>query len=123
MYNPRFDNATNHCADEGDREGIVDRELKISAGIISAVMRQDVQKRSYKIQILSRDVGHLKYRTYPLADKLSCRIDTFLTVSNEDGDFASSWRFKDFGDLLDGLLENIGRADIDFGDDDHDWDI
>jgi hypothetical protein len=58
-----------------------------------------------------------------LGDELSGGVDAFFCVLDEDWDFASAWRFKDSGDLLDGLLENLWWTDIDFGDDDHDWDV
>lgn len=50
-------------------------------------------------------------------------VDALLAILDEDRDFAGAGGFQDFGQLCDGLLEDLGRADVDLGDDDHDRDV
>ena len=119
VNNARFNNARNHGASERDREDVINMELEGSLGIVAAVVREDVQERPYQVQILSCDIGHLENRTYPLADKLSRCVDTLLTVFDERGNFSCSRTFHDFRDLRYRLLKNMGRTNVDFGDDHH----
>lgn len=83
-------------------------------------MGEDVQKRPHQVETLSGDIRNLKDRAYPSGDELSCSIDALLAVLDEDGNFASSWRLENFGQLRDGLVEDVGRTNVDFGYHDHD---
>ena len=47
-------------------------------------------------------------------------VDAVLAVLDEDGDLARPGRLEDLCQLRDGLLQNVWRADIDLGNDDHD---
>ena len=118
-----FHNTADYRADEGNGEGVVDVELERRIAVVPPIVREDVQESPNKVQVLTRDVGYLKDRTDPLADKLSRRADAFLSILDEDGDFSRTRAFQYPGDLCDGLLQNMGRADVDFGDDDHDGDV
>lgn len=55
--------------------------------------------------------------------KTYSRVDTVFAILDEDWNFSCSRRFEDLGQLRYGLLENLRRADVYFGDDHHDWDI
>ena len=44
-------------------------------------------------------------------------------ILDEYWDFPGPWRFQDFGQLSDGLLENLRRANVNFSDDYHDWNV
>lgn len=68
---------------------------------------------------MSCDVGDLEDGTYAPRDELRGSVDALLPILDEDGDFVCARRFQNFSHLSDGLLKNIWRADIDFGDDDH----
>jgi hypothetical protein len=50
-------------------------------------------------------------------------VDAILSVLDEDGDLASTGGFQDLGQLCDGLLENLRRADVNLGDDNHDGNV
>ena len=54
---------------------------------------------------------------------MSCCLNGVATVLDEDGDLSGSWRFENACELGNGLLENLGRTDVDLGYDDHDRDI
>ena len=118
MHNARFHDATNDGSDEGYREGVINVELERSVHVVLSVMRQDIHELADEIKRLACHVRDLEDGTYPLADELCCCVDAFLAVLDEDGDFAGSWRFEDFGELCDGLLQDLGRTDVDFSDDD-----
>lgn len=87
------------------------------------MVRQHIQEGAHKIEVESCDVGDLEDRANSPGHELRGSIDTLLSVFDENGDFASARRLQDFTQLSDGLLENLRRADIDFGDDNHDRDI
>lgn len=50
-------------------------------------------------------------------------IYALLATLDEDWDFSRSRRLEDFGQLSNGLLEDVRRANIDFGDYHHDWNV
>lgn len=70
---------------------------------------------------MTSNVGHLENGTYAAGHKLDRSVYAFLSVLDEDGYFVRTRRFENFRQLRYGLLENLGRADIDFSDDNHDW--
>ena len=118
-----FDHAAHHCAHERDGEGVVDVEFERTFCIVVAVVWQDVQERPHQVKALACDVGDLENGTYPLADELSGGLDGLFAVLDEDGDFTGAGRFENAGQLGDGLLQDLRRADVDFSDDHHDWDV
>jgi len=50
-------------------------------------------------------------------------VDAFLAVLDKYRNLASAGGFEDFRELSYGLLQDLGRADVDFGDDYHDRDV
>jgi len=50
-------------------------------------------------------------------------VDALLAVLDEDWNLPRSWRLENLGELGDGLLQNLRWANVDFGDDNHDWDV
>ena len=50
-------------------------------------------------------------------------VDAFFASLDEDGDLARPLGFEDLRELGDGFLENLGRADVDLGDNDHDGNV
>ena len=58
-----------------------------------------------------------------LTDKLGRGFDSVFSVFDEDGDFAGAGRFEDTGKLGDGLLEDLGWTDVNFGNHYNNWDI
>lgn len=115
-----FDDAGDDGADVGDGEGVVDVELERGVGVVVAVVRQDVEELADEVETLARDVGHLEDGADALADELGGRVDAVFAALDEDGDFAGAGGLEDLLQLGEGLLEDVGRADVDFGDDDHD---
>lgn len=83
------------------------------------MMRQDIQEFSNKVKGLASDVGDLKYGADALRDELCGGIDALLAILDEYWDFPRSRGFEDPGYLLDGLFQDLGRADVNLGDDDH----
>ena len=98
-------------------------KLERCIGIVVAMVRQDIEERSHKIKAFSRDIGYLEDGTDPLTDELSCGFNSILAVFDKDWDFASTGRFQYSGYLSDGLLQDVWRTNINFGNDDHDWHI
>lgn len=98
-------------------------ELKRRLRVISSVVRQDVQEGPDKVEILSCHVGHEEHGAYPLAHELSCRVYALLASLDESRNLARSRTLHDLGDLGYCLLENVGRANVDLGDNHHDRDI
>lgn len=49
--------------------------------------------------------------------------NTIFAAFDEDGNFAGARRFQDLSELGYSLLQNLGRANVDFGDHHHDWDV
>ena len=88
-----------------------------------AMMWERVEKHAHEVQIVTGDVGYLEDGAYSARDKLSSSLDALFSVLDEDGYFSCARRFEDFGQLSDGLLEDLRRADVNFGNDNHDWDI
>lgn len=84
------------------------------------VVRQYVQESSNEIKTFTCNIGDLEYRAYSLADELGRRLYGLFTVFNEDWNFPSSLRLEDAGKLGDSLLKYLWRADVNFGDDNHD---
>lgn len=58
-----------------------------------------------------------------LADELSGGFDGVFSVLDEDRNFAGAGRFENAGKLSDGLLEDLGWANVDFGDYYHYWNV
>jgi len=123
MDDSAFDDARDNCSDKRNGESVVDVEFEWSFCIIMSVMWKDIQKASDEIERFSCDIGDLENWTNPLTDELSRGVDTLFLVLDEDWDFPSARGFQNSGDLLDSLFQDLGRTDIDFGDDDHDWNI
>lgn len=84
------------------------------------MVRQNIQKRAYKVEIMARDVRDLENGAYSPGDELCSSVDALLSVLNENWDFPRALGFQYLGKLRYCLLQNLGRADIDFSDDDHD---
>lgn len=88
-----------------------------------SVVRQDVQEGPHEIEVLASDVGDLEYRAYPLTDELSRSIDGVLTILNENWDFPCARRFQYPRELRNGILKDLRRANINFSNDYHNWDV
>jgi hypothetical protein len=91
-------------------------KLKGCISIVVSVMWEHVEKCTYEVEVLSCHVGYLEDGTDATGDELSGSGYARGMVVDEDGDFASSGRFEDLGQLSDGLLQNVWWADVDFGD-------
>lgn len=91
--------------------------------MVVPVVRQHVQEEPHKIEVLAGDVGHLEDGAYPLADKLSRRVDALFAVCDKGWHLSGAGTLHDLVDLADGLLENVGRANVNLGDDDHDGNV
>jgi len=93
MNDSALDNSGNDRADEWDRESVIDVELERSFCIIVSMMRKDVQENTDEIERFSCDVRDLEYRADSLRNELCGGINALFLVLDEDGDFASAWRF------------------------------
>lgn len=91
--------------------------------MVVAMVRQHVQKGPYKIEVLAGDVGHLEDGTYPLAHKLGRRVDALFAGCDKGRHLSRPRALHDLVDLANGLLEDVGRANVNLGDDDHDWHV
>jgi len=118
-----LDNAGDDGADEGDGEGVVDVEFEGCLGIVVAVVREDVEEGTHEVEAFAGHVGDLEDGADALGDELSGGRNGLLAVLDQNGDFACPGGFQDAGYLGDGLFEDVGRADVDFGNDDHDGDV
>ncbi len=98
-------------------------EFEGAVGVVVAVVGKDVEEGSDEVEGFAGDVGDLEDGTDALGDELRCGLNGICTVFDEDGDFASTGRLEDAGELGDGLLQDLGWADVDFGDDDHHWHV
>ena len=98
-------------------------ELERGLGVVVSVMRQNVEESTDKVQTFASDVRNLKDRADTLRDELTSSLDGFLPVLDKDRDLSGTRRFEDAGELGDSLLQDLGRADVNFGDDYHDWDV
>lgn len=98
-------------------------EFEWSLGVIIPVVRQDVEESTDKVQTFTGDVRNLEDRADTLRDELASGLDGFLPAFNENRDLAGARRFEDARELGDSLLQNLGRANVNLGDDYHDWDI
>ena len=85
------------------------------------MMWQDVQECPDQIEAFPCNVGDLEHGAYPLADELRCGLDSLVVVFDEDGYLLGSRGFQYAGQLGDCLLQDLGRTDVDFGYDYHDW--
>ena len=72
---------------------------------------------------MAGNIGDLEDGAYSLGDELSGGLNGLPTILDEDGDFASTRRLQDTGELGDGLFQDLWRANVDFGDDNHDRNI
>ena len=88
--------------------------------IVVSMVRENVQECPHKVKALPCDVGYLEYRADSLAHKLRCSIDGLFAILDEHRNFSCPWRLQYFGELSDGILQDLGRAYIDFGDNNHD---
>lgn len=69
------------------------------------------------------NIGDLKYGADTSGDELSRRVDALLSVLDKDGNLTCAGRLENFGQLRNRLLENLRWTNINFSDDNHDWDI
>ena len=84
---------------------------------------KNIEECTDQVEVVTSDVGHLENWANSSRDKLSGSIHTLLPVLNENGDFACARRFENLSQLCDSLLENLWGTDINFSDDNHDWNI
>lgn len=110
-----FHHARNHRPHERYRKCIVDMKLERPLGIIIAMMRANIEESPYQVQIFAGDIRYLKNRADALAHKLSGGFNGLLTILDEDWDFSSSGRLQYSSELSNCLLENMRRANVDFG--------
>ena len=98
-------------------------ELKGGVGVIIAVVGKDVEERSNEVEGFAGDVRDLENRTDALGNELRGGLDSVGAVLDKDRDFTSAGRLEDARQLRDGLLQDLRWTDVDFGDDDHHWDV
>lgn len=115
-----FHHTRNHRPDERYRKCIVDMKLERPLDIIIAMMWANIEESPYQVQIFAGDIGYLKNRADALAHKLSSGFNSLLTVFDEDWDFSSSGRLQYSSELSNRLLEDMRRANVDFGYHNHD---
>ena len=118
--NARFDDTRYYCTSEWDGKGIVDLKFERALRIVPSVVRKDIKEEAHQVEILASDVGHLEDGTYSMADKLRCSIYAVLPIFDKGWDFARAGAFHDFGNLSDAFLKNVGRANVNFGNNHHD---
>lgn len=94
-------------------------EFKRSFGVIIPVVRKDIEERPHQVKALARNVRHLENGAYPLTDELGRCIDCLLPVLDENWYFPSPRGFEYSRQLGDSLLQDLGRANINFGDHHH----
>lgn len=95
-------------------------ELEGCLGVVMAVVWNDVEEGPYQVKRVTCHVRDLEYRADTLTDELGGGIYAFLLVLDEDGYLSCTRRLQNLGQLGDGLLEDMRRANIDFGYADHD---
>ena len=88
--------------------------------IVMTMMRENIEECPYVIETFTSDIGHLENGAYSLTDKLRRCLDSFLTSLDEDWDLPCPWGFEDARKLHNSLLQDLWRANIDFGNNDHD---
>ena len=118
-----FHDAGHDGADEGDGEGVVDVELEGGRGVVMTVVGEDVEEGSDQVQTFTCYVADLEDGADALGDEGCGGVDRVLARFNEDGDLAGAWGLENAGQLHYGLLEDLGWADVNFGDHDHDGDV
>jgi hypothetical protein len=123
MYDARLHYARDDGSDKRYGEGVVDMELERCRAVVVAVVGQNVEEGAHKVEIVSSDIGDLEDGAYSPRHKLGGCVDALLLVLDEDWYLASAGGLQDFGELRDGLLQNLRRANVDFSDADHDRDI
>lgn len=96
-------------------------KLERALGIIIAMLRANVQESPYQVQAFAGDIRYLENRTDTLAHKLSSCFNSLLTIFDEDRDFSGSGRLQYSSKLSNSLLEDVRRANVDFGYHNHDW--
>ena len=109
-----------NSTDERHREGIVDMEFEGSFLIVMTMMRENIEECPYVIKTFASDIGHLENGAYSLTDELRRCLNGLLTRLDEDWDLPCPWGFEDARKLRDSLLQDLWRANIDFGDNNHD---
>ena len=87
------------------------------------MVRDDIQERLDKVQPFTRNVRNLEYRANPVADEMCCCMNDFFLTLDEYRDFPRSGGFHDFRELLDGLLQDVWWANVDFGNDHEDGNV
>lgn len=75
------------------------------------------------VQSFTRNIRDLEDRADPFADKVCSSVNDLFFTLYENWDFSGTGGFHNLGKLLDGLLENIRRANVDFSDDNKNRDI
>ena len=123
MDDTTFDNPRYDGSDKGDGKGVVYVKFEGGFGIVISVVRKYVEEDPDEIERFARDVGNLEDGADALTHELSGGFNGIFSRFDEDGDFPGARRFENAGKLGDGLLENVGRANVNFGDYNHDWDI
>lgn len=98
-------------------------EFEGSVGVVSTVVREDIQERPHKVEALPSHVGDQEDGAYPLANELCSGVNALLAIADKSWDLSGAWTLHDLGDLSNGFLENIGWADINLGHHYHDGDV
>ena len=95
-------------------------KLERSFGVIIPMVRQNIEESPHQVKALSSNVRHLKDRAYSLTDELGSGLNCLFLVFNEYWYFPSPGRFQDLCQLGDRLLQNLRRANVNFGYHHHD---
>ena len=70
MDDAAFHDARDDGADEGDGEGVVDVEFEGSAGVVVAVVREDVEEVADEVEVFAGYVGDLEDGADAAGDEL-----------------------------------------------------
>ena len=118
-----LDDAGYNGTHERHRESVVDVKFKRCLSIVMPMVRQDIQKRPYKVKALPSHIRDLEYRTNTLADKLCGCVDGVLPILDEYRDFPGTRRLQYSSELCDSVLKNVRRTDVYLCYDHHYWNI
>lgn len=84
---------------------------------------EEVEELPHELQILPSHVGNLEDRADTLRDKVSAHGDDVIARVDKQGDLPAAGGLEDLGELLQGLLEDVGGAHVNLGHHDEHGDV
>lgn len=123
MGNARAHDTRDYSSYVRDGEAVVNMELEGRVGVVAAVVGEDVEERANQVEVFAGDVRDGEDGADALGDELRGGVNALLAVADEGRYLPRVWALHDLLDLRYGLLQDVGRANVDFGDDDHDRDV